>query len=253
MGCKPTVELHETSDEENDDTLHAGTTIKATNEEKKRLEELMKIEAAGKISTVVSPEQKNIWKHARAKKLFKQMDKDGSGHLNGDELKELAVWVQHSLYPKGLFPDKVFSAAETTKMCDDIKEACDKNKDNKVDAAEFETYYCQICKEVSDLHAESNAKINEAKVAAAAAAKIEADAIKEKMRIEKNEKRMHEEANDVPPFMDSKMKSVRKTTSLLKYSNLMCEFIYQSARDEDNWDHSERFDFKGVPHVMTVL
>ena len=43
MGCKPTVdstvELHETSDEENDDTLHAGTTIKATNEEKKRLQD----------------------------------------------------------------------------------------------------------------------------------------------------------------------------------------------------------------------
>ena len=73
------------------------------------------------------------------------------------------------------------------------------------------------------------------------------------MRIEKEEKRLHEEANDVPPFMDSKFKPVKRTTSLLKYSNLMVEFVYQSAEDEDNWDHSDRFDFKGILHKTTVL
>lgn len=81
MGCKPTVEEYETDDEA---SLRTGKTIHSTVDEREKLKELMKVEAAGTISSVVSPEQKNVWKCARAKKLFTKLDKDGDGILDDD-------------------------------------------------------------------------------------------------------------------------------------------------------------------------
>jgi hypothetical protein len=53
MGCKPTVEEYETDDEA---SLRTGKTIHSTVDEREKLKELMKVEAAGTISSVVSPE-----------------------------------------------------------------------------------------------------------------------------------------------------------------------------------------------------
>ena len=160
-------------------------------EEKKELDSLIHIEAMGKISEAVSSDQKIIWKLARAKKLFEKLDVDKSGHLSGFELNELADWVQHSLYPKGLFPDKVFSAADRASLLTEIQEKCDTSKDEKIDQKEFEIYYMSICKEVNEKNKERNDKIFAEKKEASDVAKKRADTIKEKMRAEKEEKRLH--------------------------------------------------------------
>ena len=119
MGCSESTNFVEIVDAE-EAQLQKGETVKATDEEKKELDSLIHIEAMGKISEAVSSDQKIIWKLARAKKLFEKLDVDKSGHLSGVELNELADWVQHSLYPKGLFPDKVFSAADRASLLTEI-------------------------------------------------------------------------------------------------------------------------------------
>lgn len=46
-----------------------------------------------------SPETKKQLE--RARKKFLQMDADGNGVLNGDELNKLALWVFDSFHPGG--------------------------------------------------------------------------------------------------------------------------------------------------------
>jgi hypothetical protein len=68
----------------------------------------------------------------------------------------------------------------------------------------------------------------------------------------KIEKKLDKAANDVLPFFDSKMKSVRKSKDITMYANLMMELIFESDQAADGMDHSDLFDFAGVPHRITV-
>ena len=49
------------------------------------------------------------------------------------------------------------------------------------------------------------------------------------------------------------MVQCRKTKDLTLYSNLICEFIFEDDTQKDGTNHSEMFDFKNVPHRITVF
>ena len=55
------------------------------------------------------------------------------------------------------------------------------------------------------------------------------------------------------PFFDINMKQLKKTDDRTIYTNLAAELIFKSLKDADKMDHSDRFDFPGVPHRMTIF
>jgi len=57
----------------------------------------------------------------------------------------------------------------------------------------------------------------------------------------------------VLPFFDTNMKQLKKTDDRTIYTNLMAELIFTDAKDSNKMDHSDRFDFPGVPHRMTIM
>ena len=73
---------------------------------------------------------------ARAEKKWAQLDVDGNGTLDEDEVLQLAEWVWCSFRP-GHAITKSQQVAEATK----ILRRCDKNDDGKVDKDEFQAYY----------------------------------------------------------------------------------------------------------------
>ena len=69
-----------------------------------------------------------------ARKKFQQLDTDGSGYLEGEELLHLAEWVWSSFHPDG----EPLSDDERAKMSDKLLHRLDENSDGKLSMAEFE-------------------------------------------------------------------------------------------------------------------
>jgi len=105
---------------------------------------------------------------------------------------------------------------------------------------------------MQEFHKERTAKEKADKIIAAQAAKDKQEEMEAMAKVAKREKKLDKEANDVLPFMDSKMKSVRKTKDITAYSNLMCELLFEDEKQHDGMANSDLFDFSDITHRMTV-
>jgi len=72
-----------------------------------------------------------------AKAKFRELDKDGSDSLEGDELVALAGWVWSSYHPEGV----ACSAEEKAAMVEKLMHRLDANEDGKLSFDEFEDYF----------------------------------------------------------------------------------------------------------------
>ena len=72
-----------------------------------------------------------------AKAKFRELDKDGSDSLEGDELVALAGWVWSSYHPEGV----ACSAEEKAAMVEKLMHRLDANEDGKLSFVEFEDYF----------------------------------------------------------------------------------------------------------------
>ena len=77
----------------------------------------------------------------RARKKFKQMDADGSGFLDGNELEELARWVFRSFHPGG----EPLSEQQLTKEAAKLRQRLDANEDGLLDFDEFAGWFSKTC------------------------------------------------------------------------------------------------------------
>ena len=73
-----------------------------------------------------------------AMEKFAELDTDGSGKLEENELLELANWVWTSFHPNKVC-DEETKKSEAAK----ILKRCDKNSDGEIDKEEFVAYYNQ--------------------------------------------------------------------------------------------------------------
>ena len=73
--------------------------------------------------------------NARAK--FRELDKDDSGTLEGDELVALAEWIWSSFHPEGV----ACSAEEKAAMVEKLLHRLDENEDGRLSFSEFEEYF----------------------------------------------------------------------------------------------------------------
>ena len=77
----------------------------------------------------------------RARKKFNQLDKDGSGALDGDEMHELALWVFSSFHPG----DEPLPPERREKEAAKLKKRLDKDGDGTLDFEEFAAWFKRTC------------------------------------------------------------------------------------------------------------
>jgi len=82
----------------------------------------------------------------RAKKKFLQMDEDGNGVLNGDELTKLALWVFDSFHPDG----EPLSEEQRKKEADKLLNRIDKNTDGVLEFDEFAGWFTKTCNGIAN-------------------------------------------------------------------------------------------------------
>ena len=87
----------------------------------------------------------------RARKKFDQADKDGSGALDGEELKELAMWVFASFNPGA---GDNMSDVEKEEAVASLLEEADENNDGEVDFQEFAQWYTAVCVKITTFRKE---------------------------------------------------------------------------------------------------
>ena len=83
-------------------------------------------------------EQKQL---ARARKKFQQMDKDGNGMIEGEELDTLAKWLFESFHPGGTAVPPEVIEKEAAKL----KKRLDKDNNGKLDFGEFAAWFTRTC------------------------------------------------------------------------------------------------------------
>ena len=82
---------------------------------------------------------------ARAKKKFEQMDKDGNGTIEGDELGALAKWLFESFHPG----DEAVPPEVIDKEAAKLKQRLDKDSNGKLDFDEFAAWFTRTCAGIS--------------------------------------------------------------------------------------------------------
>ena len=75
----------------------------------------------------------------RAQKKWDELDKDGSGYLDGTEVLDLAEWVWCSFRP-----GKKITSAIRLNEATKIMTRCDENENGFIDKHEFQRYYEEI-------------------------------------------------------------------------------------------------------------
>jgi len=85
---------------------------------------------------------------AEAKKIFDKMDKDKSEEIGGDELRALMQWYVKQLGAPGDVP---LNPEEETLECDKFLGLIDADKDGNVSWAEFEKFYLDRSRQVSEV------------------------------------------------------------------------------------------------------
>ena len=99
------------------------------------------------LGTLVSGDPKSVaFTNARAMKKFKELDVDGSGFLEGDELLALAEWVWSSFHPEGT----PLSPSEKKAMVEKLMHRIDENSDGRLSAAEFEEYFLKTASAIGN-------------------------------------------------------------------------------------------------------
>jgi hypothetical protein len=100
----------------------------------------------------------------RARKKFEQMDADGNGTLEGDELAQLAVWVFDSFHVNG----EPISDERKAKEAAKLKKRLDEDGNGKLDFDEFASWFKRTCEGISKYRRSQAAKAKKAKQKAAA-------------------------------------------------------------------------------------
>jgi len=78
--------------------------------------------------------------HVGAQAKWDELDMDGSGSLEGDEVAALAEWVWCSMRGDG---EEITSKGRLREAAS-IIERCDTNGDGSIDAVEFVSYYDEV-------------------------------------------------------------------------------------------------------------
>jgi len=81
----------------------------------------------------------------RAAKKFQELDKDGNGVLEGDELVPLAEWVWSSFHPDG----EPISGAEKKAMVEKLMHRADENDDGQLSLEEFKEYFMKTAASIA--------------------------------------------------------------------------------------------------------
>ena len=81
----------------------------------------------------------------RARTKFDQMDKDGNGRLDGEEMHALALWVFESFHPGG----QPLPAEEQEKEAAKLRNRLDADGDGKLDFDEFAAWFTRTCQSIS--------------------------------------------------------------------------------------------------------
>ena len=81
----------------------------------------------------------------RARKKFDQIDKDGSGRLDGEEMHSLALWVFESFHPGG----QPLLAEDREKAAAKLRTRLDADGDGKLDFDEFAAWFTRTCQSIS--------------------------------------------------------------------------------------------------------
>ena len=102
----------------------------------------------------------------RARKKFTNLDKDNSGSLEGDEIKNLALWVFSSFRSPG--SSKRMTEDDKSAAVTRLLEEADTNKDGKVDFDEFASWYIMTCEEIASFHVQTSSAKKEKEENAAA-------------------------------------------------------------------------------------
>ena len=82
---------------------------------------------------------------ARAKTKFEQMDNDGNGTIEGDELGALATWLFESFHPG----DEAVPPEVIEKEAAKLKQRLDKDSNGKLDFDEFAAWFTRTCAGIS--------------------------------------------------------------------------------------------------------
>lgn len=120
----------------------------------------------------------------RAKKKFVQMDLDGNGVLDGDELLSLVDWVFDSFHPGG---EKMSDQKKDMEVVTLLKQL-DSDGDGVLDYAEFEEWFCRTAE---DIYRVQRRKAADAR----AAAKAKAEEAAEAARVAREAKRVTDREN----------------------------------------------------------
>lgn len=113
----------------------------------------------------------------RARKKFDQMDADGSGTLEGDELQQLAIWVFGSFHVGG----EPISDERKQKEAEKLRKRLDEDGNGKLDFEEFTVWFKRTCDSITKYRRKQAAKAKKAKAQQAAAEATAAAAAEAKL------------------------------------------------------------------------
>ena len=115
--------------------------LTGSKEEQQSIEKMQAVER-GRQGRIAAKEKKVLEKELkRARKKFDQMDADGSGTLEGEELKQLAEWVFESFHIAGA----PLSDAQREKEAAKLKKRLDEDGNGSLDFDEFATWFKRTC------------------------------------------------------------------------------------------------------------
>jgi len=93
-------------------------------------------------------DRERITKHSeRAKTKFRQLDKDGSDFIEGQEVLLLSEWVWMSFRP-----GQVITSDQKLEQAEKILKQCDTDNNGKISRAEFEVYYVRVAEDMFRFH-----------------------------------------------------------------------------------------------------
>jgi hypothetical protein len=129
----------------------------------------------------------------RAKKKFAQMDVDGNGVLDGDELLNLADWIFGSFHPGGERLDPEAKDLEVARLLKQL----DTDGDGALDYGEFEAWFCETAEAIYRTQRQRAMEARRAAREAAEREAVEAKVRAEARRVTDREERLKQLIHDV--------------------------------------------------------